>query len=94
MKSKRIFNLVSIVFAILFIPWFAMQFTNEVKWTVMDFILAGVLLLGAGLFIEVILQNVSSKKTRILLFVILILLFMLLWLEMAVGILGTPLAGS
>ena len=48
MKNKRlILILITIVFLLL-IPFIAMQFTNEVDWTVSDFIVIGILLPGTG----------------------------------------------
>lgn len=71
-----------------------MQFTNEVNWRLIDFIVAAVLLLGAGLSIEIILRKVKGQKYRIVLFLVLLLVFFLIWSELAVGIFGTPLSGS
>lgn len=71
-----------------------MQFTNEVNWRLIDFIVAAVLLLGAGLIIEIILRKVKGQKYRIVLFLVLLLVFFLIWSELAVGIFGTPLSGS
>lgn len=71
-----------------------MQFSNEVNWRLIDFIVAAVLLLGAGLSIEIILRKVKGQKYRIVLFLVLLLVFFLIWSELAVGIFGTPLSGS
>lgn len=93
-KPKTILLLISIVLLLLLIPLIAMQFTNEVNWSVMDFVMAGMLLFGTSLLIEFILRKVKSTKHRILLSGIVLFLLFLLWAELAVGIFGSPIAGK
>ena len=93
-QPKIILILLSIVFLLLLIPFVAMQFTNEVNWSVMDFVMAGILLFGASLVIEFVLRKVKSTKHRILLCVIIIVTLLLIWTELAVGIFGSPVAGN
>ncbi len=71
-----------------------MQFTNEVNWTLSDFIVAGVLLFGTGLICNFIIIKTSKIKYRITLCTFLLVVFLLIWTELAVGILGTPLSGQ
>lgn len=80
--------------ALLFVPFIAMQFTGEVKWGVFDFIVAGVLLFGTGLAIELALRMVTGFWTRIAVCAALLLLLLIVWAELAVGIFGSPIAGS
>jgi hypothetical protein len=42
-----------------------MQFTNEVSWTLADFVVAGVLLLGTGLMCELVMRKVNKIEYRI-----------------------------
>lgn len=79
---------------ILLAPFIAMQFTPEVNWSTIDFIVAGSLLIGAGLIVELIIRKVRSKENRNFLIIGIIVLLLLVWIELAVGIFGTPLAGS
>ena len=71
-----------------------MQYTTEVNWTVGDFLVAGVLLLGIGLAIELLLRRISQQRQRTLWIILTIVIFLLVWAELAVGIFGTPFAGS
>lgn len=93
-KNKRLLIITGIIISLLIIPIIAMQFTNEVNWTVGDFLVAGVLLFGTGLGYELVMRNVSKKNTRVFLGVGIIISLLLIWAELAVGIFGTPLAGS
>lgn len=94
MKNKRLKGILLSIIAILFIPWIAMQFTYEVNWTPIDFIIMGMLLLSAGLLCELVLRKVKRLKNRIIICGLLLLGLIIIWAELAVGILDTPFAGS
>jgi hypothetical protein len=94
MKNKRLTIILSTVMALLLIPLIAMQFTNEVNWNITDFIIMGVLLLGTGLLCELVLRKVKSMRYRIVICGVILLAFLLIWAELAVGLFGTAFAGS
>ena len=94
LQNKRLLGIVLTVALILLVPFIAMQFTNEVKWTLSDFVAAGVLLLGTGFLCEFVLRTVNKVEYRIAICAVLLLLLFLVWVELAVGIFGTPFAGS
>ena len=94
LQTKRLLYILLSVPTLLLIPFIAMQFTNEVNWTLADFLLMGILLLGTGLMIEFLLRTVRSRKQQILLVIAAVLMFLLTWAELAVGIFGTVFAGS
>ena len=79
---------------LLTIPLIAMQLTDEVEWSLFDFIIMGTLLLITGLMGEVIFKRVKNSKHRLILYIIIAMIFFLVWAELAVGIFGTPFAGS
>ncbi len=93
-QNKRVLIIITSVTVLLLIPLIAMQFSDEVKWSVFDFVVAGVLLLSAAFSIEFVLRKINKKETRIVLLIIILLALIMVWLELAVGIFGTPLAGS
>ena len=93
MQNKKLIGIVLTVALLLLIPFIAMQFTNEVKWNIFDFLAAGVLLLGTGLLCELVMRKVKKTKYRIAICGALLTALFLIWLELAVGIFGTPLAG-
>ena len=92
--NKRLFGIILAIGLLLLIPLIAMQFTTEVDWTAFDFLVMGVLLLGTGLGSELILRKVRNTEHRLLLVVGELLVFFLVWAELAVGVFGTPFAGS
>lgn len=93
-QNKRLIGTVLTAAFLLLIPFVAMQFTDEMKWGLFDFVLAGVLLLGAGLAIEVALRLVKKFVYRIAVCLGILAALALVWIEIAVGLFGTPLAGS
>lgn len=93
-KNKRLTGIVLTVALILVIPLIAMQFTDEVKWTLSDFVVMGVLLLGTGLMCELVLRKVKKIGHRIAICAALMVALFLIWAELAVGLFGTPFAGS
>jgi hypothetical protein len=94
MQNKRLGIIVLLTAIILLIPFIAMQFSSEVKWGLFDFISAGTLLLCTGLACELVLRKVKQTSHRIVICAAILLVLFLTWAELAVGIFGTPLAGS
>ena len=92
--NKRLTGILITVALILLVPLIAMQFTNEVKWGPADFVVMGVLLLGTGLTCELVLRKVKKIQHRVLLIAAILIVLFLVWAELAVGIFGTPFAGS
>lgn len=92
--GQRLTGIAVLVGLLLMTPLIAMQFTEEVSWNSFDFIVAGILLSGTGLLGELVLRTVRSTRNRALLCGILLLILFLVWAELAVGLFGTPFAGS
>ena len=87
-------KILQMVGLLLIIPLIAMQLTDEVEWSLFDFIIMGTLLLITGLMGEIIFKKVKKYKHRVALYVVVAIIFLLTWAELAVGIFGTPFAGS
>jgi len=94
LQINRIQKILLGTIILLLIPFIAMQFTSEVKWTALDFIVAGILLLGVGFGIDFALRKFKTSKYRVAIILGIIMAFFLIWLELAVGLFGSPLAGS
>ena len=94
LKNKRLLIILVVLESLLLIPLIAMQFTAEVNWNITDFIVAAILLFSLAFLTELILRTAKNKQKRILKITLLIILFLLLWAELAVGIFGSPIAGD
>ncbi len=94
MKNKRVILIFSVIAILLLIPLIAMQFTHGMDWRIADFAIMGILLSVTVVSCKLILRKVKNIKTRIFLCGIILLIFFLIWAELAVGIFGSPMAGS
>lgn len=92
--SKRQIVILSSIFALLAIPFTAMQFSSEVNWSFFDFLVVGGLLLVLGFAIDLAIRKTKTINKRYLAITAIVVLFLLIWAELAVGVFGTPLAGS
>lgn len=93
-ENKRLIGIMTGIAALLLIPLIAMQFSEEVNWSIFDFIAMGVLLLSCGLLVEIVLRRVKTTRSRIIICGAVLLIFLLVWAELAVGVFGTPFAGN
>ena len=75
---------------ILLIPLMAMQFTDEVVWDLTDFAIAGALLTGTGFAYSLAAKRGGNLVYRIAVGIALAGALMLVWMNLAVGIIGTP----
>ncbi|MBT8273949.1 MAG: hypothetical protein KJO77_09090 [Bacteroidia bacterium] len=93
-KNKRLYKILLVVPFLLLIPLIGMQFTSEINWSIGDFLIMGALLIGVGLMIELVMRKFPKGEKRWLFVALIIIVFLLIWAELAVGIFGTPFAGS
>jgi len=92
--NNRLIGILAIVAAILCIPFIAMQFTDEVNWSAFDFMVMGMLLLGTGLAVDLVIRKINKIQHKVVIIFVVLLAFLLIWAELAVGIFGSPFAGS
>lgn len=79
----------TLVAGVLITPAIAMRFTDEVQWTTADFIFAGVVLIGAGAIAELAVRASGDWSYRIGAGLAVLAAVLLLWLNGAVGIIGS-----
>lgn len=85
MTIKRELTWVAICTTILLlIPLTAMQFTGEVNWSKTDFVTMGLLCFGMG-SLFVLVSKIAPQR-RLLIGAIVGLLFVYIWIELAVGV--------
>ena len=78
---------------LLTIPFLSNMYINDFNWSLVDFIIMGVLIFSFLSFINFIRKKFSGIK-EILAIIIVVIVFILLWAELAVGIFGSPFAGN
>lgn len=98
--NKNIIRIAVVVGLILFIP-LVLQLTigtgvdgQGFNWKLGDFVVMGALLFGTGLAIDFATRKFTNPTHRIAAIIAIIFAFLLVWAELAVGIFGTPFAGS
>lgn len=94
MQKQRIIRSILVAELVLLVPLIAMQFSDEWDWKVTDFIIIGILLAGVGFAYQLIVNGVKNNSKQAVAGIVLAALMILLWVEMAVGIFGSPIAGS
>jgi hypothetical protein len=87
-------KILRVVGLLLLIPLIAMQLTNEVNWSLFDFMIMGAMLTITGLLGGEIFKRVKNSGYRLILTITIVLILFLLWAELAVGLFGTPFAGD
>jgi hypothetical protein len=92
--NKRLFAILATASFLLFVPYALMKITGEMKWSGFDFMLLAVMLFGAGLAIEIALRLITKFEYRVAACIGILILLAIVWAELAVGLIGTPLAGS
>ncbi|NJN42385.1 MAG: hypothetical protein HC811_09355 [Flammeovirgaceae bacterium] len=86
--TKRLIRWAGFVACVLMIPFIAMQFSDEVKWSLTDFILMGTLIFSFGVVFELIGRKSKNTLYRIAFGLGLVGAFLLFWVNGAVGIIG------
>lgn len=91
-KTSRIIYSIAGILSLL--PNVVMQFSREVNWTILDFGVAAVLLFSLAFILNLIINKIKPKRSKMILMIIVFLAFIIIWVEMAVGIFGSPIAGN
>ncbi len=84
---KTILRLTIAVALILAVPLVAMQFTDEVNWSALDFAVAAVLLFGAAGVYAFAAKLSQNSRYRAAVGVTITAVLLLIWAQLAVGIL-------
>ena len=83
-------RVVLVAACILLLPLVAMQVTDEVRWDLADFAVAGALLVGTGLLYELAARRAGTVVYRSAVGAALAASLLLIWVNLAVGIIGEP----
>lgn len=85
--ARRVMLIVLVTALLLLVPVVAMQFTDEVVWDRFDFVVAGALLAGTGLLYELSTRKLANPRSRVVAGAALGIALLLVWAELAIGIL-------
>lgn len=87
--SKSILRVAVITAFLLLVPLVAMQYSDEVVWTTVDFVLAGMLLFGAGMVFELLASRRGDRRYRVAVAAAVGTGLFLVWSNLAVGLIGS-----
>jgi hypothetical protein len=79
---------------LLLFPLVGTLVSNEVNWSFFDFIVMGILILSMSFGIKQVVMTTKNTNYRILIIGMILLVFILIWVELAVCIFDTPFAGN
>ena len=91
---KRFLILLLSLESLLLIPLIGMLAHGDVTWSGVDFLIMGIMLFLLSVGITLVLQLVKERKYRVILLLFLIAFFLVLWIELAVGVFDTIFAGT
>lgn len=84
---RRLMAWLVVIALLLCIPLVAMQFTNDVQWSPLDFVFMSVLLFGTTVAYELVASQ-GKGVYRIAVAIAVLTSFVLIWVNAAVGIIG------
>jgi len=90
-KSTFIFAAPALLMAVAFL---GNLFVEGWNWSPFDFIIATVLLFGTAFFVNLVASSKKNFPSKLIICSVILLVLMLVWAELAVGIFGSPFAGS
>lgn len=85
---KKIFRVLLITLCILTVPMVGMRLSDEVNWSLMDFVAAGMLFFGTGFAFELLSRRSGDVTYRLATGLACITTLLLVWINLAVGIVG------
>ena len=80
--SKKIFY----PLIILIIPLVGTILFDQIDWGILDFLVMGIILLIVGIALNVVSQKIKNSRKKFFYNLVIMLIFFLIWAELAVGI--------
>ena len=80
--------------ALLLVPFIGSQFSQDINWSGFDYIVGAILLGVTSCVLEFVRTKAKNKQSRWAWGIVVVLALALVCAELAVGVFGSPLAGS
>ena len=78
---------------LLLVPFILTNLFEGFNWGAEDFIIAGLLIFSCLSVVSYIKEKLGNQNKTITI-ILVIILFLIIWIELAVGVFGSPFAGS
>ena len=89
MQNKQALCILLVIAGLLMVPVVGMLISDEMNWGLGDFIVAGILLGGTGLVIEVAARLTPNNAYRAAVGIAVVTSLVLVWINLAVGLIGS-----
>lgn len=93
-QKQKTVTIYALPLVLLCIPLLGNLFSKEVNWSASDFLIAGTLLFTTAFLINLVRSKIKKQSQKVLVCIFILLALALIWVELAVGIFGSPFAGS
>ncbi len=93
-QKQKTVAIYALPLVVLSIPLVGNLVSKEVNWSGSDFMIAGALLFTVAFLINLVRNKIKKQSQRLLICIFILLALALLWTELAVGVFGSPFAGS
>jgi len=91
--KQKTLTMYALPLALLGIPLLGNLFSKEVNWSGSDFLIAGILLFTTAFIVNLVISKIKKRSQRVMISLFILLFLALVWIELAVGIFGSPFAG-
>jgi len=85
---KKTFLTLFSSYGLMLVPYISSQFSDELDWKLGDVLVGGTLLFALAMLVQFLTIKLNGSKWRIPLIIAAVIIFILIWIELAVGIPG------
>ncbi|WPO90465.1 hypothetical protein [Chryseobacterium sp. HR92] len=93
-QKQKTITIYALPLVLLCIPLVGNLVSKEINWSGSDFLIAGALLFTTAFLINLVRNRVKKQSQKVMICIFILLVLVLVWLELAVGIFGSPFAGN
>ncbi|TZF92580.1 DUF3810 domain-containing protein [Chryseobacterium panacisoli] len=93
-QKQKTVTIYALPLVLLCIPLLGNLLSKEVNWSASDFLIAGALLFTTAFLINMVRNKIKKQSQKVLICIFILLALALIWIELAVGVFGSPFAGS
>jgi hypothetical protein len=91
---KQFVYLMLAILGLLLLPLVGDLVSSEVHWSLFDYSVMALLLTIMGLIAILVYNRFKNSKLKFLYYVVIALIFVLIYIELTVGLFGSPIAGD
>lgn len=91
---KQFVYLILAILGLLLLPLIGDLISSEVHWSLFDYSVMALLLTIMGLIAILVYNRFKNSELKFLYYVVIALIFVLIYIELAVGLFGSPIAGD